>query len=343
MAKPNTLWLEVTGSGTAECDGIYCPSAQAEAVSESGTKSDKGYWNGKLAWDRADGKAARSPSISYSNTYKAWRVARLDGHLAYTTTPNTCDDALPPIGIAWDVYKKGLAPAPKIVIHRSDPRTALPTVVFVLGGPGAGKGTMCELAQQQLGWQHFSAGDLLRAERQKGGPNAEKIEAHIKAGSIVPVEITVGLIKEAMAASGKQNFLVDGFPRNKDNADGWSTVMGNDVCVAFMLFFECPLPILEERILKRAKYTQRSDDNVESVRMRFNTYKEETMPIVKVFKEKKQLIEMDSSLPRDEVFANVKSALAQFTEPSLNDAPLTERSKEILGIIPRAKKQKVDE
>merc|ERR1711865_68718 len=111
---------------------------------------------------------------------------------------------------------------------------------------------------------------------------------------------------------------------------------------AFMLFFECPLPVLEERILKRAKYSGRSDDNVESLRKRFNTYKEETMPIVEVYRAKKQIIEMDSSLPREEVYENVKSALAKFTEPALNAAPMTERSKEILGLIPRAKKPKVD-
>ena len=47
-------------------------------------KSSLGYWNGKMAWDRVDGKAKRNPSISYSQSYKAWRIARLDGHLAYT-------------------------------------------------------------------------------------------------------------------------------------------------------------------------------------------------------------------------------------------------------------------
>ena len=47
-------------------------------------KSSLGYWNGKMAWDRVDGKAKRNPSICYSQSYKAWRIARLDGHLAYT-------------------------------------------------------------------------------------------------------------------------------------------------------------------------------------------------------------------------------------------------------------------
>jgi len=96
--------------------------------------------------------------------------------------------------------------------------------MFVLGGPGAGKGTMCELAMNQCGWSHLSAGDLLRAERKEGGSDAALIEEYIEAGKIVPVTITVGLIKKAMnnviEAGGSPNFLVDGFPRSLENWSG---------------------------------------------------------------------------------------------------------------------------
>ncbi len=70
---------------------------------------------------------------------------------------------------------------------------------------------------------HLSAGDLLRAERQSGSANGELIEKHIREGSIVPVKITVELIKAAMVKQveqGKLVFLIDGFPRNKENLDG---------------------------------------------------------------------------------------------------------------------------
>jgi hypothetical protein len=174
-----------------------------------------------MAWDRADRKSARNPALSYSNSYKAWRLCRLDGHLAYTIEN---EDALPDTSQTWDVYKKGVSPAPTIKVHESDPRLA-PSVVFVLGGPGAGKGTMCELAANQLGWTHLSAGDLLRAERKAGGANADLIESYITEGKIVPVEITVGLIKkameEALSSTGRNSFLVDGFPRSLENWSGW--------------------------------------------------------------------------------------------------------------------------
>ena len=72
-----------------------------------------------MAWDRADGKAARSPAISYSIGYGSWRICRLDGHLAYELT---CDEELPPTDRPWNVYKMGVAPGPRVVIHDSDPR-----------------------------------------------------------------------------------------------------------------------------------------------------------------------------------------------------------------------------
>ena len=119
--KPNTLFIEVSGSGLPEVDGLFVPSTAPPAKSESGTVSSSGYWNGKMAWDRADGKSERSPALSYSNSYSSWRICRLDGHLAYHIT---CDDEMPPTDREWDVYRKGVAPAPKVVIHDRDPREA---------------------------------------------------------------------------------------------------------------------------------------------------------------------------------------------------------------------------
>lgn len=115
----NNLYIVVSGAGLAEVDGLYISSKVSSVKSESGTVSSPGHWNGKFAWDRADGKSARSPAISYSNSYKSWRICRLDGHLAYEIT---CDDELPPTDREWNVYKMGIAPVPKIEIHSSDPR-----------------------------------------------------------------------------------------------------------------------------------------------------------------------------------------------------------------------------
>lgn len=96
----NTFYIEVIGSGLAEVDDLYGPCEAPPATSEANIISSPGYWNGKMAWDRADGKAARSPAISYSIGFKCWRICRLDGHLAYEIP---CEDALPPTDRPWNV------------------------------------------------------------------------------------------------------------------------------------------------------------------------------------------------------------------------------------------------
>ena len=335
--KPNTFFIEVSGSGLPEVDGLFVPSTAPAKKSESGTVSSPGYWNGRMAWDRADGKSSRSPAISYSDSYKSWRICRLDGHLAYDMT---CEDELPPTQTEWHVYKMGVAPAPKLVVHHCDPREACPkpNVVFVLGGPGAGKGTMCELAESQLGWTHLSTGDLLRTAREAGGPTGTTIEEFITDGKLVPNEIVVTLLQDAMESitrtTGKTNFLLDGFPRSLDNLEAWYEIFGRETELPKMLYLECPYNILEKRIMGRAKYSGRSDDNVASMKLRFDTFKAETLPTVELFQSMGLCIEIDTGQTREAVYASVVGHLSEFTDTGLAAKPLTERAETLLGLRP---------
>lgn len=77
------------------------------------------------------------------------------------------------------------------------------TVVYVLGGPGAGKGTQCARLVAEKSFVHLSAGDLLRAEQNREGSKVgQLIRQYIKEGTIVPMEITIGLLKTAMQEVG---------------------------------------------------------------------------------------------------------------------------------------------
>lgn len=339
---PNTFFVEVSGSGLPEVDGLFVPSTAPPTESESGTISSLGYWNGKMAWDRADGKSSRSPALSYSNSYSSWRICRLDGHLAYD---NTCEDEMPPTDKEWHVYKKGVAPAPQVTIHHYDPREPCPepNVVFVLGGPGAGKGTMCELAESQLGWTHLSTGELCRAAQQEGGPHAVTIEEFLTAGQLVPNEIVVTLMKNQMESiirtTGRNNFLLDGFPRSLSNLEAWHDIFGEEAELPQFLYFECPYPILEQRILDRAKYSGRSDDNIETIKLRFDTFKEETLPTVEHFKSKNKCVEIDTSQDRQTVYSLVVNHLSEYTDSKFADKPLTERAEMLLGLRPFPKQE----
>lgn len=187
-------------------------------------------------------------------------------------------------------------------------------VVFVLGGPGAGKGTQCQLLSDNLGWAHLSAGDLLRAERKKEGSElADIINANISAGKIVPSEITVTLVKNAMeelrAEKGQIKFLIDGFPRSEGNVTAWKDVVGEKANVESVLFFECPEDILTSRLLERAKTSGRSDDSIDVIRKRFVTYREESMPIIEMYEKEGKIHKIIADRSIEEVYNEVESLL----------------------------------
>lgn len=102
------------------------------------------------------------------------------------------------------------------------------TVVFFLGGPGSGKGTQSANLVKDYGFVHLSAGDLLRAEQlREGSQYGAMIKSYITEGKIVPMEVTVNLLSNAMrdsldtnapAPGTKARFLIDGFPRKLDQA-----------------------------------------------------------------------------------------------------------------------------
>lgn len=187
-------------------------------------------------------------------------------------------------------------------------------VMFVLGGPGAGKGTQCQRIEKTFGYVHLSAGDLLRAERQKTDSKCrDEIEAHIKNGSIVPVAITCSLLHQAMEKSQKSKFLIDGFPRNKDNLDGWNEAMNSVAVVQKVLFFKCSEKVCVERCLERGKTSGRADDNEESLKKRIKTYTESTMSIIEHYRKQNLVAEINADQTEDEVFADVTKVFNSLT------------------------------
>lgn len=167
-------------------------------------------------------------------------------------------------------------------------------VLFILGGPGAGKGTQCSKMVDMYKCVHLSVGELLRQERMKGekSPHAELIEKYLVMGQIVPVEISLHLVRRAMDEIstldddryGQRIFLIDGFPRNFDNLKGWVEQMLQYAVVLGALVYDCPMDVLEKRILSRAETSGRSDDILASIRKRLHTFQDQTMPVVHALK-----------------------------------------------------------
>ncbi|KAF4581018.1 Uridylate kinase [Ophiocordyceps camponoti-floridani] len=189
------------------------------------------------------------------------------------------------------------------------------TVVFVLGGPGAGKGTQCARLVDQYAFTHLSAGDLLRAEQDRAGSQfGDLIRSHIKDGLIVPMEVTVQLLEnamtEAMARPGPRpaRFLIDGFPRKLDQAYRFE----GSVCEpSLVLFYDCPENVLRDRLLERGKTSGRADDNAESILKRFRTFVETSMPVVDHYDKRGAVIKIDATRDKDAVFADTQKRLKE--------------------------------
>ena len=186
-----------------------------------------------------------------------------------------------------------------------------PLVAFVLGGPGAGKGTVCAKIVAEFGFVHLSAGDLLRAEQNSGSKHGEMIKTMITEGKIVPSEVTVGLLEKAMDSSTTKKFLIDGFPRNHENNASWEAQMGEKVDLAFVLMMDCPEEVMQARLLKRGETSGRDDDNLASIKKRFTTYEQQTLPVLEYYGSKGKLRKVSADRPPEEVYADVAALFKQ--------------------------------
>ncbi|KAL2234309.1 UNVERIFIED_CONTAM: UMP-CMP kinase 3 [Sesamum indicum] len=184
------------------------------------------------------------------------------------------------------------------------------TVVFVLGGPGSGKGTQCSNIVEHFGYTHLSAGDLLRAEIKSGSENGTMIQNMIKEGKIVPSEVTIKLLQRAIQENGNDKFLIDGFPRNEENRAAFESVTGIEP--EFVLFFDCPEEEMEKRLLSRNQ--GREDDNIETIRKRFKVYMESSLPVIDYYKAKGKVRKIDAARPIEEVFKAVKAVFTPESE-----------------------------
>ncbi|XP_075491908.1 UMP-CMP kinase 3-like [Primulina tabacum] len=177
------------------------------------------------------------------------------------------------------------------------------TVVFVLGGPGSGKGTQCANIVEHFGYTHLSAGDLLRAEIKSGSKNGTLIDNMIKEGKIVPSEVTIKLLQRAIQENGNHKFLIDGFPRNEENRAAFESVTGIEP--EFVLFFDCSEEEMERRLLNRNQ--GRVDDNIETIRKRFKVFLDSSLPVIEYYNAKGKVRKIDAAEPIEEVFESVRS------------------------------------
>ena len=99
-----------------------------------------------------------------------------------------------------------------------------------------------------------------------------------------------------------------GFPRKMDQAVRFEEA----VCPSrFTLFFDCPEDVMSERLINRGKTSGRTDDNAESIKKRFKTFVETSMPVVEYFEKQDKVVKIKAVKSPDEIYEDVKKAMAQ--------------------------------
>jgi UMP-CMP kinase len=180
-------------------------------------------------------------------------------------------------------------------------------VFFILGPPGSGKGTQCQLLFKKLNFLHISAGELLRKELKSKSETADLIEFNMKNGSIVPSEITCRLLKKEMEINSNlyKHFLIDGFPRNFDNLSGWNSEMVNHAKVKGTILINCDRVILIDRISKRYHLEGRIDDSLPTLERRIIQYENETLKIISQISSYSPLLNINGNKPVIDVHNNI--------------------------------------
>ncbi|MCS7298972.1 MAG: adenylate kinase [Spirochaetia bacterium] len=206
--------------------------------------------------------------------------------------------------------------------------------ILILGAPGAGKGTQSEIIRERLGIPHISTGDILRAEVLSGSSLGEKIKGYIDSGNLVPDEIIAEvLLSEISKPKYQKGYILDGFPRNINQV---RIIEEKNIQIDKVIFIDTSEDLIMKRITGRRSCTncsaiyniyysppkiegvcdkcgsnliQRNDDKEEVVRRRLEIFKNETMPVVEYYQNKRILLKVDGNRNLDDIKNEIFSLL----------------------------------
>ena len=211
--------------------------------------------------------------------------------------------------------------------------------IILLGAPGAGKGTQGALLAKNHDVERISTGDLLREAVRRGTPLGREARQYMDAGELVPDDVILGMVREVLDDEGDAGFILDGFPRTVDQADGLADIL-DDLDLA--LDAVVVIKVSDEELIKRlsgrrscpecnavynvyfdppetegvcdecgAELVQRSDDEPETVKNRIQVYNRQTRPLIDYYEASDVPVEyVDGEQDVDAVQAEIEDALA---------------------------------
>ena len=213
--------------------------------------------------------------------------------------------------------------------------------LLIMGPPGAGKGTQAANIVTEYGVSHISTGDMFRSAIKNGTEMGKLAQSFMEKGELVPDSVTVGIVKERLAQNdcSENGFLLDGFPRNLDQAHSLDTILEElgyklDAVINVSVDNEILIGrIIGRRICRQCGATYhvefnkpktegvcdscggelytRKDDTRETAENRLNVYSSQTQPLLDFYAERGLLAEINGDQAVEKVFADIVSKLGE--------------------------------
>jgi adenylate kinase len=176
--------------------------------------------------------------------------------------------------------------------------------ILMVAPPGAGKGTQAKRLGEIYGIEHLASGDLLRHELAIGSEIGLAARDYVERGDLVPDNLVMRLVLDrAFVAARKGGYVLDGFPRNRPQAEEAYAMTGQheDLTLDAVVHLEVARDVLRRRMLARASADDRSDDRAGVIDHRLEVYDLQTEPLLEYYRERGLLLSVDGEQPVDEV------------------------------------------
>ena len=183
--------------------------------------------------------------------------------------------------------------------------------IILFGPPGAGKGTQAKYLVKKLNGYQISTGDILREEIKRDTDIGKKIINNMNEGKFVSDEIVNSLLKNNIFDPKKKGKLIfDGYPRSKSQAQNLDIILNSsNQKIDYIFFLNVNKETIIERIKKRKILEKRSDDDLDTILKRYDTYLFTTKPVLDYYSKNSNFHEIDGSMEIDQITNKIEAFL----------------------------------